>query len=63
MQAYHADLTYESMQRGGSEEYLCMRNPVETDGSRSDLYQQGSSSCLARAARAAPLLRMHAGDL
>ena len=46
MQAYHRDLTYESMQRGGSEEYLCTWNPVETDGSRSDLHQQGSFSCL-----------------
>ena len=46
MQAYHADLTYESMQREGSEEYLCTRNPVETDGSRSDLHQQSSFSCL-----------------
>ena len=46
MQAYHADLTYESMQRGRSEEYLCTQNPVETDGSRSDLHQQGFFSCL-----------------
>ena len=46
MQAYHADLTYKSMQREGSEEYLCTWNPVETDGSRSDLHQRGSFSCL-----------------
>ena len=32
--------------KGGSEEYLYMRNPVETDGSRSDPHQQGSSWCL-----------------
>ena len=63
MQAYHVDLTYESMQRGGSEEYLCTQNPVETDRSQSDLHQHSSSSCLTRAARTAPLLRMHARDL
>ena len=39
MQAYHVDLTYESMQRGGLEEYLYTQNPVETDGSQSDLHQ------------------------
>ena len=62
MKAYPVDMTYKSMHKKDKNNIsVCGNYRGERKQIRS--IPKGFSSCLIRAARAAPLYHMHAGDL